>query len=105
MFDDLSRLKSHPPLVSLLEHYVRLGEPDPAAWQPRLAELPDVTAKDISKLHGELIAVSLIEWNAASVNETSGGPRPKCYRATSAGRRALKLAMSQQVEEIEEIAA
>jgi len=44
----------------------------------------------LSKLHGELIAFGWIEQNTGNVPVLRAGAVPGCYRATSAGLRAIK---------------
>jgi hypothetical protein len=92
MFDDEHCLRESPLLRRLLEHYVEVLATDGDAWQDRLAELPGVSAKEMTSLHGELLAYDWIEQNTGVVPVRKPGVVAACYRATSTGRLALHLA-------------
>ena len=91
MLDDLERMRSRPPLLELFCHYAKLGEPNREAWQPRRMEMEQVSASELSKLHGELIAFDMIEQNTFQV--------PCCYRVTPAGQRRFLLIENQREED------
>ncbi len=63
MFDELERLYIGKHLFRLLAHYAQAGAADREAWQDRLMALDEVTGKELSRLHGELIAQGWIEQN------------------------------------------
>ena len=56
MFDDSLRLRENPQLLALLSHYAQQGTEDRATWRDRLMHMEGVEAKELSALHGELIA-------------------------------------------------
>jgi hypothetical protein len=91
MFDDLERLREHLPLQVLFEYYGTRGEPNRESWHARLSELPDVSAAEMSRLHGELIAFDWIEQNT--------GQMPCCYRVTVAGMRAFRQWLTSREEQ------
>ena len=77
MFDEMQRLKECAPLLQLLDHYVQLAD-DNEVWLHRRTELGGVDTRELSRLHGELVAYGWIEQNTGLV--------PACYRTTPAGR-------------------
>jgi len=92
MFDELERLRENENLRRLLAHYTDAGADNTEVWQDRLMELAGVEPRRLAKLHGELLAFSWIEQNTGRVSIPRPGSVPQCYRATPAGRRALKRA-------------
>jgi hypothetical protein len=80
MFDESQRLKENPHLLFLLSHYAQQGAEDRATWRSRLMEMDGVEAKQLSILHGELIAFDWIEQN-------TGQTLSACYRITLNGLR------------------
>ena len=92
MFDVLERLRGTQGLMPLLAHYARLGAADREAWQDRLMELDGVQAKDLVRLHGELLAFGLVQLNTGCTSTCKPGVVPSCYRVTPAGQRALRRA-------------
>lgn len=94
MFDEMERLLASPELVRLLDHYAQLGSADREVWQDRLMELEAVEAKQLSRLHGELIAFGWVEMNTSFSGLVRKGAVPGCYRVTSAGIRAARQARS-----------
>jgi hypothetical protein len=80
MFDDSLRLRENPHLVSLLSHYAQQGTDDRATWRSRLMEMDGVEPKQLTALHGELIAFEWIEQN-------TGQTLSSCYRVTLHGLR------------------
>lgn len=77
MLDDLDSLRNNPNLLQLLTHYADLGQENREVWQARLRAMDGLEARDISKLHGALIACSWVDQNT--------GHTPCCYRITSRG--------------------
>ena len=61
MLDDLERLRTSEPLRQLLAHYSLLAEPNCDMWQDRLMLLDGVESRELSKLHGLLIAMDWVE--------------------------------------------
>jgi hypothetical protein len=92
MLDELDRLRTHEDLHHLLAHFVAAGEPDRQAWQDRLMQIDGVEPQALVKLHGELLACGWVDLNAGESPGLRDGVVPQCYRATAAGRRALREA-------------
>ena len=82
MSDESIALLGSESLLRLLSHYVEWSAPDRQAWHDRLMRLDRCEPRDLSKLHGKLIAFGWLEQNT--------GILPACYRATRAGVRALE---------------
>jgi hypothetical protein len=80
MFDDSLRLQDNPHLLSLLSHYAQQGAEDRATWRNRLMGMDGVEPKQLTALHGELIAFEWIEQN-------TGQTLSACYRITLHGLR------------------
>ncbi len=91
MFDEEDRLRDCPQLRCLLEHYAQVST-DEQAWQDRLAEMPGASRKELTELHGALLAEDWIEQNTGNVPAGSPIVAAACYRITAAGRLALRLA-------------
>lgn len=103
MFDEMDLLRDNRDLANLLDHYAQVGTADSEAWQDRVMEFEGVQSENLVKLHGYLIAHG---WIAQNTGVTpTGRPGAGCYRITSAGRRALKQAQSDQAIEDTEAAA
>ena len=88
MLDELDRLRDNPRLVELLAHYAALGSPDRSIWQKRLSEMEGIDSKELSRLHGELIAFDWIEQNPSRAS-VPGTALAGVYRITSHGVRDL----------------
>lgn len=82
MFNELERLRDVSELLALLTHYADLGAPDRQAWLARQRQLDGCDARQVTRLHGELLAGGWLEQNTGVV--------PGCYRVTREGLRALK---------------
>jgi hypothetical protein len=89
MLDELPRLRDTPRLVELLTHYATLAEQDRTTWQKRLSAMDGVDAKELSRLHGELIAFDWIEVSSSRTPPVAGVASPGIYRITSQGIRDL----------------
>jgi hypothetical protein len=100
MFDELERLREAKELSALLQHYRQIGEADREAWQDRLAELDGVEARQLVKLHGELLAYGWLEQNTGLTPVLRAGAVANCYRITSAGVRALKQARALEMQTV-----
>ena len=61
MLDDSLRLQENPQLLALFSHYAQLGTEDRATWQYRLMQMEGVEPRQMSALHGELIAFQLLQ--------------------------------------------
>lgn len=88
MYED-DDLLTVPGLLDLLNHYAGLAQPDRHAWQDRLMEQGDLAPRDLTRLHGELIASGYIEQNTGHTLPNRPGVAA-CYRITTAGLRALR---------------
>lgn len=87
MFDDIQRLQDDGQLANLLFHFADAGKADRYAWQNRVMAIEGVNPKELTRLHGELIAFDWIEQNSghtATVAEPIGA---RCYRVTLNGLR------------------
>ena len=105
MFDEWERLCGDGRLFSLLAHYAQAGAEDREAWQDRVMQMEGVGAKELARLHGELIACGWVEQNTGLTPVLKPGVAAACYRMTSAGLRALKQARQHGRESIEAEAA
>jgi hypothetical protein len=95
MINELHRLMQSESLLALLRHYVSLTTPDRQAWHDRCMELPGCEPRDLTALHGELLAYGWIDQNTAVVERPRPGQVPACYRASLAGLRAYKQALAE----------
>lgn len=87
MFDDTQRLRDNPHLAKLLSHYALLGANERASWQDRLMQMEGIDPKELSHLHGELIAFGWIEQNTGQAVLLPNGVISACYRITLQGLR------------------
>ena len=90
MFDEMDRLRTGKELHELLQHYHTRAGGDRQVWQDRLQEIQGVNARDLARLHGELIAYGWLEQNTGGIPVPKVGAAPACYRITTAGIRALR---------------
>ena len=89
MFDDSQRLRDIPHLLDLLSHYADLGSEDRASWRDRLLQMEGIEIKELSRLHGELIAFEWIEQNTGQASAVKDGVLSACYRITLNGLREV----------------
>ena len=101
MLDDLERLRTSEPLLQLLTHYCRLADPNRESWQDRLMSLEAVDARELTKLHGLLLAMEWIELKVGHFSPGSNHPVPACYRVTNAGLRAVRQVQVKESDEPE----
>src|SRR4051812_18530558 len=99
MFDELQRLRDRVTLNRLLTHYTDLGAADRQLWQDRVMALDGVEAKELTGLHGELIAHGWVEQNTGVPPALRPGAVPGCYRVTAAGLRALRQAQAPEADD------
>jgi hypothetical protein len=100
MFDFSVRVRDNPRLLTLLSHYARAGAADRTAWQDRLMELDGAEPREVTALHGELIAFDWIEQNTGHVSLRPDGALAACYRVTQHGLREFRRISG--VEAVEE---
>jgi hypothetical protein len=100
MFDELERLRDTPELFALLDHYAELAVPDRQAWQDRRMQMDGCEPRQITRLHGELIAYGWLEQNTGVVPVARKGEAPGCYRVTRAGIKALEEVRSGEDEAV-----
>ena len=92
MFDDSVCLRENPHLLSLLSLYAQQGTEDRATWRCRLMEMDGVEPKQLTALHGELIAFEWIEQN-------TGQTLSSCYRITLYGLREYGRVQGVEINE------
>jgi hypothetical protein len=85
MLDDAQRLRENPHLLSLLSHYAQQGTEDRTIWRDRLMQMEGVEPRQLSALHGELIAFEWIEQNTGQAISRQDGTLSACYRITLHG--------------------
>jgi hypothetical protein len=90
MFNELERLRDSAGLFALLTHYAELAGPDRQAWQDRQMQQDGQEPRELTRLHGELLAYGWLEQNSGNVPVVRKEEAPACYRVTTAGLRALK---------------
>ncbi len=90
MFDFPMRLRENAHLLALLSHYARLGSEDRTAWQDRVMRMDGVEPKDLTVLHGELIAFDWVEQNTGHARFRPDGTLAACYRVTANGLREFR---------------
>ncbi len=90
MFDFSLRLRENVHLLSLLTHYAEVGSEDRTAWQDRLMRMDGVEPRELTVLHGELIAFDWIEQNTGHANLRQDGTLAACYRVTPHGLREYR---------------
>jgi hypothetical protein len=90
MFDDSVRLRENPQLLALLSHYAQLGSEDRETWRDRLMQMEGVAPKQLTDLHGELMALDWIELNSGNAILLKDGTLSACYRITVGGFREYR---------------
>src|SRR5579871_4883236 len=90
--DELDQLHDSEPLGKLLELYARAGLKDSEAWQDRIMDLPGVGTRELTALHGLLLAHGWVEQNTGETSVLKPGVAACCYRITGPGIRAFRLA-------------
>lgn len=84
-FDARAVLRDNPQLLALLTVYGSNGD-----WHDREMSWPGASAAELSRWHGRLLAGDWIEVNITAAPRVSPDEVPASYRATAAGRRAIK---------------
>jgi hypothetical protein len=90
MLDDSQRLRENHQLLALLSHYAKLGTEDRETWRDRLMQVEGFAPKELSALHGELIAFDWIEQNTGQALLLKDGTISACYRITLLGLRECR---------------
>ena len=98
MLDDLDRLRTSEPLLQLLTHYGQLAEPQRDVWHDRLMSMEGVEPRELTKLHGLLIAMDWVELKCGQMVKFVPGAVPACYRVTGSGLRALRKVKAPELE-------
>ena len=57
MLDEIQQLRDNNGLFRLLTHYAGLVSEDKDSWHDRLMELEGVKPPDLTRLHGQLLAL------------------------------------------------
>ena len=83
-------------LFRLLRHYAEAGVADREAWQDRVMSLDDLGPRELSRLHGELIAAGWVEQNTGVTPVVKRGIAAACYRITSPGLRTYRKACERE---------
>lgn len=78
------------PLLLVLRHYAELGAEDREAWRDRLMDLEGAGTRDLSRLHGELIAQGWVEQNTGVTSVVRPGVAASCYRITAQGLKTYR---------------
>jgi hypothetical protein len=99
MFDESMRLRENPRLFALLSHYAQQGTEDRATWRDRVMQMEGIEPKELSKLHGELIAFDWIEQNSGQAYSVKQGTLSACYRVTLLGLREYCRFQGVEIEE------
>jgi hypothetical protein len=89
MFDFSVHLRENAHLLALLSHYAQAAAED-RTWQPRLMQMGGIDSKELTSLHGDLIAYSAIEPNAGIATAAEDGTFFVGYRITQEGLRQYR---------------
>jgi hypothetical protein len=90
MLNESLCLRENPQILALLSHYAQLGSEDHETWRDRLNQLEGLAAKQLSVLHGEMIALDWIEQNYGQAIPLKDGTLSACYRITLQGLREYR---------------
>lgn len=99
MFDDSLRLQENPDLLALFSHYAQMGSEDRDTWRDRLMQMDGVEPRELSALHGSLIACDWIEQNTGQALVLQDGTLSACYRITLNGLRQYRRLHGVEVED------
>ena len=101
MFDFSASLRENAHLLALLSHYAQGVAEDRTTWQARLMKMDGIDSKQLTSLHGDLIAFNGIEPNAGQTILCQDGTAAACYRITHCGLREYRRIHG--IEIVEEI--
>ena len=90
MFDFSISLRENAHLLALLSHYAQVGSDGESTWQARLMQMDGIDSKQLTSLHGDLIAFNGIEPNTGQAIVCKDGTHSACYRITLNGVRAYR---------------
>ena len=90
MLDEAEELDESTSLFHLLRHYAEPGVANREAWQDRVMALDELGTRELSRLHGELIARGWVEQNTGVTPIVKPGVAAACYRITTHGLRAYR---------------
>jgi hypothetical protein len=90
MFEELDELQNDGSLVRLLAHYAQVGLKDREAWQDRVMEMQGLEARELTRLHGLLLAHGWVEQNTGMTPVLKREAAACSYRITGAGLRAMR---------------
>ena len=99
MFDFAVRLRENAHLLALLSRYAQAGSEDRMAWQNRVMQMEGVEPKQLTTLHGELIAFDWIEQNTGQAISRPDGTLSACYRITLNGLREYGRVQGVEINE------
>lgn len=100
VFDEPDQIKKDSPLFTLLRNYAEPGMLDREMWQDRVMDLNGLTGRDLSRLHGELIALNWIEQNTGNTPAVRANSAIGCYRVTTLGLRVYrKIEKAEEADE------
>ena len=102
MFEFSVCLRENPHILALLSHYAQLVSDDRTVWQDRVMQMDGIDSKQLTALHGVLIAFNGIEQNTGHAIFRQDGTLSACYRITQSGLREFRRIHGIEVEEISE---
>jgi hypothetical protein len=101
MFDFSVSLRENAHLLALLSHYAQEVAEDQMTWQARLMQMDGIDSKQLTSLHGDLIAFNGIEPNTGQAIFGQDGTPSACYRITHCGLQEYRRIYG--IEIVEEI--
>jgi hypothetical protein len=97
LYDFAGRLRENPGLLALLGALRPVGAPEREVWRDRVMHLDGADPREVTALHGELIAFDWVEQNAGHVRVKPDGTLAECYRATAQGLREYRRLTGEEV--------
>jgi hypothetical protein len=90
MFDFSLSLRENAHLLALLSYYAQVGSDGQSTWLARRMQMDGIDSKQLTSLHGDLIAFNGIEPNTGQAIAFQDGTHSACYRITLNGLRAYR---------------